>query len=225
MKFIISALLAFVSADRANMDRQFEALANATGDKDRVFSGAIANSISNLNEVGCWCYFDEDIGRGKGKPFDDLDGLCQALGKGYDCAMRDAEEVGDTCVPYEVDYNPGTATGGNTLFESCQELNGGDNCASRACAVEGAFVENLLAYLLGGGSIPDSSKHANGFDVVANCPTNPGPPGEKACCGIYPDRKAFKTLDGDRACCGTRTFNTLTSNCCNEATSLVKFNC
>merc|ERR1712018_839418 len=183
---IASALIGYVLANSANMDAQFEKLANSTGN-ERVFSGAIANSISTMNEVGYWCYFDEDIGRGKGKPFDDLDALCQALGKGYDCVMRDAEEAGDTCVPYEVDYNPGTATGGNTLFESCQALNGGDNCASRACAVEGAFVENLFAFLIGGGSIPDSSRHSNGFDVVANCPTNPGPAGEKSCCGIYPD--------------------------------------
>merc|ERR1711920_482581 len=124
------------------MQEQLNTLVNNTG--HRVFSGAIANSIATMNEMGCWCYFDEDVGRGKGQPFDDLDGMCKTLANGYECAMRDAEDEGNTCTPWEVAYSPGTASGTTTLWASCQALNGGDNCASRACAVEGVFVENFL---------------------------------------------------------------------------------
>merc|ERR1712079_465815 len=73
-------------------------------DAERAFGGQIGNTINGMNEYGCWCYFYDDHGRGKGTPVDAIDEMCKTLHEGYECAMRDAEDEGSTCVPWEVDY-------------------------------------------------------------------------------------------------------------------------
>merc|ERR1712203_311703 len=70
----------------------------------RAFTGSIGKTIRSINEYGCWCYFGNDHGRGKGQPQDAIDEMCKVLADGYDCAMRDAEDEGTTCVPWEVEY-------------------------------------------------------------------------------------------------------------------------
>merc|ERR1711937_520262 len=155
----------------------------------RAFTGSIGKTIRSMNEYGCWCYFDDEHGRGKGQPQDAIDEMCKVLADGYECAMRDAEDEGTTCVPWEVEYV--SAIGGS------------------------------------GNGIDNSMKHSNGFDQPTICATkkNGGGPTNKACCGSYPDRFPFKTIGGDRKCCGNRTFNSLTLKCCDADSSTVKFNC
>ena len=59
---------------------------------DRLFSGKLEVTLATINRYGCWCYLDLDFGRGKGKPVNDLDKICQTLAHGYKCAMMDVEE-------------------------------------------------------------------------------------------------------------------------------------
>merc|ERR1719454_772115 len=101
------------------------------------------------------------------------------------------------------------------------------NCAARACTNEGVFIANLLDAFVSGNGIDNAQKHSNGFDQPTICATkkNGGGPTNKACCGSYPDRFPFKTIGGDRKCCGNRTFNSLTLKCCDADSSTVKFNC
>lgn len=230
MKFasaLISAVgfgTAYASLEQIIATAEALAANMTTGAGDRVFSGGLATTIQTLNEYGCWCYFDDDHGRGKAQAADGIDGVCKVLHDGYDCAILDAENAGSSCTPWEVAYN--AAVGGTTLTiaEEC-ELNNSLDCAKHACIVEGTFVANLLATLLTpGGSVNDAIKQSNGFDTTLNCITKTGGAGgEKQCCGNYPNRFPFKTLGGDRACCVDRTFNTNTLNCCTDNT--VKFNC
>merc|ERR1712000_497076 len=124
----------------------------------------MGTTISNISEMGCWCYFNDDHGRGKGQPISSLDEICKILHDGYECAMRDAEFEGTTCVPWEVAYN--SAVGGNVLSleESCTNENPGNNCAKRACCIEGNFVTSLLELLVSDpAAINQSHKHSNGF--------------------------------------------------------------
>jgi len=218
-------LFTTINADTANMDSQLALLVqNSTL---RAFSGQIAKAIPRLDEYGCWCYFYENVGRGKGQPVDEIDAFCKTLAEGYECAIRDSEDEGIECTPWEVSYNP--ANTALKMYESCQENNPGDVCAARACAVEGDFVESMFAFLLGGSQIDyDSFSHASGFDSAtdAGCPVKKGTPGAssaKACCGQYPNRFPFKTLDGERGCCGSRTYQTSILNCCSN--NKVKANC
>ena len=100
---------------------------------NRIFTGNIANAVNNLNGYGCWCYFYDDFVRGSGSPVDFVDELCKTLHDGYHCAIVDAEINGESCVPWEVDFEPGSATGPNrhtSLYQSCAEKNSeASNCA------------------------------------------------------------------------------------------------
>merc|ERR1712054_510195 len=192
-KFAVSSLVALIAADKDSIDRQVLALVRNSS--LRAFTGNIANAVNTLDEYGCWCYFYDNVGRGKGTPVDEIDGFCKTLGDGYQCAMIDSEAAGESCVPWEVAYQPGTGAGVN-LRESCNTLNT-ESCAQMACAVEGQFVDSLFAFLLSGSQINyNDFGHNNGFDPSHNegCPVKP--------------------LDGDRACCGARTYNTQLLNCC-----------
>merc|ERR1712156_1371731 len=227
MKFIAASFLGLVAADKAAIDKQL--LASVANSSLRAFSGSIAVAVNKLDEYGCWCYFYDNVGRGKGTPVDEIDGFCKTLADGYQCAIIDGEAEGQSCVPWEVAYSPGAGQGPDR-FASCQANNPGDSCAARACSVEGIFVDNLFAFLISGTPIAyDTYGHNDSdFDPAtdAGCPVKAGikgVSGEKSCCGGYPNRFPFKTLDGDRACCGSRTYNTQLLNCC--ANGQVKANC
>ena len=61
------------------------------------YVSSIHTSIQQISNYGCWCYFQENHGQGKGTPVDDVDQYCQYLHHGYECAMIDAELEGETC--------------------------------------------------------------------------------------------------------------------------------
>jgi len=218
MKFLIPVTIGYVSATTPQMQADLSGL--ISNSSMRQFTGATAQAIEQLDEYGCWCYFYDNVGRGKGQPVDEVDGMCKTLNEGYECAIRDTEEEGNSCTPWEVSYISGTGSGAD-LFESCVSLNA-DSCAARACAVEGNFVEQLFALFISGNAIDyDQFGHSKGFDAGtdAGCPVKKGTPGTsgaKGCCGAYPGRFPFKTLDGERDCCGTRTFNTNILSCCSN---------
>ena len=206
------------------------------GRQKRAFTGQIANAIAALDEFGCWCYFYDNSFRGRGEPVDEVDALCKTLQQGYECAIWDAENEGTTCIPWEQSYESGTGTG-DSLVSSCTSMNSGNNCAIRACAVEGTFVAGLFAYLVSGQEINyvDFS-HEQGFDPVAGCATGNarnvldqeyfGPDTQySACCGYYPERFPYNTKAGEKACCGTRTYSTAFQNCCSTDPVKVKGTC
>jgi len=232
MKFLgYSSLVASAFATYRSMDQVLDSfgekddiLADAI---DKAFTGSIGKTIRSMNEYGCWCYFGDDHGRGKGQPIDAIDEMCKVLADGYECAMRDAENEGTTCVPWEVEYASAVGGIGQSLAEECADINPGSNCAARACTIEGAFVANLLDAFVSGNGLSPLNYHANGFDQPTTCATkkNGGGPTNKECCGSYPDRFPFKTIGGDRKCCGNRTYNSLTLKCCDAESSTVKFNC
>merc|ERR1739848_714324 len=100
-----------------------------------------ADNLERINEYGCWCYFQDDHGRGHGRPVNQMDRFCKDLHDGYECAILDTitETGNDTCVPYDVTYVTGTGGGEANLVLNCETFNA-DLCASRACQVEGLFV-------------------------------------------------------------------------------------
>lgn len=105
---IIIALIAkMASADVSNMMNQVDRILNNSS-TPRAFTGAVANALNDLvnnhGGYGCWCYFYDDVGRGKGTPVDEIDSFCKVLNDGYECAIRDSEDEGISCVPWEVFY-------------------------------------------------------------------------------------------------------------------------
>ena len=60
--------------------------------------------MSNVWEYGCWCYFQEDHGRGRGQPQNEMDSICQVLHHGYTCIIMDAIAEGIDCDPFTHGY-------------------------------------------------------------------------------------------------------------------------
>lgn len=183
-----------------------------------------------LNDYGCWCYFEDTHGSGKGKPTDPLDMLCKRLHDGYECIIQDMETAGTPCIPWQIPYSSafgGGLPGGLTesaLIATCDLNNGGaTSCESMACKVEGIFVQDYFLQSLAGVTIDQSKRHANGFNPSTECPTSQGVKSEKECCGAYPNRWPFKSYGGQRACCISSTYNADMYSCCNDGS--IKVSC
>merc|ERR1712110_1289011 len=98
-----------------------------------------SSTMSTINRYGCWCYFEDDHGKGKSQPVNEVDAFCKTLHQGYDCAMIDAEEAGSSCTPWEVNYLAANQGEVEVLVNLCNAQNAGDDCAINACIVEGKF--------------------------------------------------------------------------------------
>lgn len=108
----------------------------------RMFASAIANTISDLDGYGCWCYLFSH-GKGKSQPVDEIDSHCKTLQQAYQCIMMEVEEESngdDSCIPWEEQYVSGVSNltdFGVDIVQHCEDVNdGASNCAKRVCAVE-----------------------------------------------------------------------------------------
>jgi len=198
--------------------------------KNRSFGSDWAQEIiESINSYGCWCYFQDDHGKGKGTPANEVDNQCKILHDGYTCILMDAELEGEECTPWDVQYNSASGLGllanddaNNATLEDalrfkCKKVNKRSNCAARACMVENYFVVRMVRLFLHSVQFDPSLKHDLGhFDPKVDCPTKEGVKSEKECCGEYPLRFPYKHLNGDRACCVDRTYNTNVLMCCDD---------
>lgn len=234
-KIITSSLLAATTqAGWSTMKSDFQQLTNRyvrgliqSGQPiDRAISDVLTgDNFDRVNEYGCWCYFEDDHGRGHGKPINGIDHICKKLADGYDCCMLDFEEAtgNDSCVPWEIQYLPGSGTGEVNIAFNCDGFNqvnpitNAGFCANCACKVEGLFVTRAFNLFIAGGEIDEQYSQANGFDEKVHCPLQDGiKDSERACCGEHPHRFPYKPLSGERGCCGQQTFDTTLQECCDD---------
>jgi len=218
--FPTSLLLSAAQATYTSMEDQLQALfadVNTTVPGERALGELLGPTLQSINEYGCWCYFEDDHGKGKSQALNEIDGFCKLLHEGYDCAMIDADENNEPeCIPWEVEYITRNTADVDALVDACTDLNPTDNCARSACIVEGVFVSNIFQSFFGGMQLEPQYKHEDpAFDLGAMCPTKNGPSSSaKSCCGHYPFRHPFKTYEGNRACCGHKTYDTNILTCC-----------
>jgi hypothetical protein len=218
MKFasVITILPAAVFAGKADIAMQVEALAANVSVSERNLIPILGPQLSHIDGYGCWCYFDGQYTKGRGQPASLVDAACQQLQHGYKCAILDGEEESDECTPWEVSYLSASQYGESLLVSKCDELNPGNNCASRACKIEGYFVIAMFQAFFD----PESNHspallHENGFDPKVECPTKTGVKSEYKCCGYYPYTiRPYKTYDGKRACCNGKTYDAEIYECC-----------
>lgn len=198
---------------------------------------AIGGLYPQLNEYGCWCYFNEMSGRGTAQgPFDEL---CKNLQRGYRCAIMD----GNCEEPFKIKYKG--LFGGYLQMDipgDCAKRNGGpDTCATRACTIETQFQKDVLMTWLEGQDWRIDLMHKNGFDAALQCggekPGNGGGGGndgnrssqesapqgvpEKECCGDYPTRFPYIHVGGSRECCNGITYNAALLQCCADGSTSV----
>lgn len=180
------------------------------------------SDMALINEYGCWCYFQNDHSRAKGQPVDGIDVLCKRLHDGYTCAIMDSADLGESCTPWEIQYNSAVGSGLaigmdlHTLRTECDTQNPQVGCANWACKIEGYFVQQLLLYFVSGGLINFDHRHAQGFEPSNSCPTVMGVESERQCCDEQPLRFPFKTYGGARDCCVSHTFDANMYVCCDD---------
>lgn len=187
----------------------------ANGPQARLLS---QQDVGVLNNYGCWCYFQENVGKGRGIPQDNPDSYCRTLHQGYECIMIDHDLANDTCIPWEVEYGSSSGIAGVTpfindlvnLIHECDQNNPVDSCARKACKVEGYFLVSWLRWCFSGGIngmvVDFDLRHDFGFTPDQfNCPGIPPegslPYAEERCCGEYPFRQPYKHSQGYRECC------------------------
>lgn len=186
-----------------------------SGSNSRSITTILGQASHLINDYGCWCYFNENHGKGKGRPVNSVDEICYQLAHGYNCAMMD--EPG--CVPWEVPYISGISGGLPGLVGMCDTVNDPttEYCANAACKVEGHFVLTIFGeYLLTGDPIDQQFKHDNGFEPEVECPTREGNGGaDYNCCGEHPNRFQFRSLAAaPRECCVDKVYATSMYECC-----------
>merc|ERR1712048_348037 len=199
---------------------------------DRGFSTFILGFLEDIQFYGCWCYLDDTWDQAKGPVQDGLAQECKNLVMNYRCMVMDALERGETCDPHNQDYTEYNLFGGSQdVIGECEEENKNDEnpeCRIALCKADGTFTLNLFALMVQGGGIAASQPpydpamtHANNaaggrFNPSDECKYDYKGAGrsDKECCGSYPSRFPFKTFEGEKACCGDRTYSTLALQCC-----------
>jgi len=203
--------------------------ANAMKTLQKILTQGVAELAYNpLQDYGCWCYFAEKTGQGKGPAIDEYDAACKKMARGYECAMLDEP----ACVPWEATYAPdwlnqpfavyGAASNPATIPQTCESQNT-DFCQKTACIIEGTFIASVYNLDIDPNvQVNLAYKQANGFDKddQANCPLNTNNRGNAvdACCGEYPDRRPFRFKLNERECCAKANkytiYNSGLFDCC-----------
>jgi len=214
----ISVILpAMAYAGKSDMALQFEAITNSSV-SERNLVPILGPQLAQIDEYGCWCYFDNAYNKGRGQPASLVDATCQQLHNGYKCAILDGETEGEECVPWEASYLSASQYGEALIEAKCDELNPNDNCAQRACKVEGYFVISMFqAFFDPDNNHSSALLHSNGFDTQTSCPTKQGERSEYSCCGSYPKNiRPYKTYGGKRNCCAGKTYDAEIYECCDD---------
>lgn len=204
---------------------------------DRGFSPFILGFLQDIQYYGCWCFLDDTWDQAKGPVQDGLDQECKNLVMNYRCLVMDALDRGETCDPHSQDYTSYNLFGGSEqLVSECNDENKDDEnaqCRIDLCISDGMFTLNLFSLMFQQGGIAASQPP---YDPTMTHPNNNNAPGnfnpadeckydykgagrsDKECCGSYPSRFPFKTFEGEKACCGDRTYSTLALQCCDNNT-------
>jgi len=207
---------------------------------DRGFSSFMLDNMEAIRFYGCWCYLEGNTWeQGRGPVQDGLDQECKNLVLNYRCMVMDALDRGETCDPDQQDYTPYNLFGGSgDVINECEtngnQLNENPLCRIALCKAEGTFSLNMFALMFTLGGIENNEPpydptmaHDNNVLLPGGAPPTAFKPADeckydyrgagrsdKECCGAHPNRFPFKTFNGDKACCGDRTFNTLSLQCC-----------
>jgi len=237
MKFSTAAILS-ISAVSANLDslssllnEQVNHLKNLTSGGPLRSSGStrgVSLTMDALQEYGCWCFFDDLHGMGKGEPQDGYDTACMHYHHGVECAKMEFlnEAANGECDPatvygYVVKSMPDVVNPKNMIYDC--ETHNTDSCLKATCYLETYFVKLLLAEDLVEEKSPRYYDYKLNFDSDTCLNSKGAREHEKFCCGAYSAnsrRPVNRYLDdGDKECCnasdGTfKTYDASMKQCC-----------
>lgn len=172
----------------------------------------MSNSIHDAEsflEYGCWCASNPssngyDLTKGKSAPVDNIDGLCRSTAQCHMCLeLDDFEEECDFYQSYNYTFLNNSMT--------CEDEEG--SCAWASCQCDAEFI-NGIAVL----EAEWNPKHhiRGGFDFDRRCLTPRGltQPYDQCCGTEYPNRFPYKSNNGQKACCGTKIYDSTFLQCC-----------
>ena len=146
------------------------------------------------NGYGCWCYFGDSHGQGKGIPKDTIDENCKVLHDGYECILLDTV---NTCVPWEQTYISLSTielftlalqdTSVEAVMNDCEVTNAADECAIASCKVEQYFAYDYVKLTLTNAATIEPSFEHTTFNAAQECAVVMPTPStfDKQCCGSY----------------------------------------
>ncbi|CAG5109948.1 Oidioi.mRNA.OKI2018_I69.chr2.g4415.t1.cds [Oikopleura dioica] len=196
------------------------------GGRRKMINGMATKNFWEFEQYGCWCLEN----KGRGQPQDELDFACFAHSKCWGCARA---ENGKECDGLQTSYNWRFIKDGSTgvnIEIACLDQ---DPCKRAICECDRKLALNLRDFeyvynsqLRDQSLKADQCKTANKGPVLAGRSLALGEKEKKAeldsCCGDEIFRYPFATNGGLRACCGTRTYNTETLECCSQEDSDIR---
>lgn len=172
---------------------------------------------------GCWCLPDEDHAEyvpRYGKPVDEVDQSCKKQSQCYECAkMNYGEdcESSDIGYKYELHNDPTDPTNHwkNTIV--CKDNPNKKGCKRSLCECDKKLAEDLRTNF--GFWKEGHHQRQGGFDT-SMCEADHngnGGRGPLACCGKDDGPKyPFRTMNGARKCCGSKTYDSTIQECCSD---------
>lgn len=142
----------------------------ATDSQKNEVSSVLNSNLDQLDNYGCWCYFDEDISLGRGKSVDHSDTACKKMANRMKCVMKVHTECSGERLPWAIDYRMKTEKGPRKMINTCEKLNRNDLCATYACLIEAQFLEEVFDLAVAVNFTDSRFLHGNGdFDPVGSC--------------------------------------------------------
>lgn len=208
-------------------------LLNKDEQKPRSFIPGVSYMLNNLQEYGCWCFFDEKHGRGRGSPVDAFDTHCMKYHHAVSCAKREIA----SCDPYDTTYSvTAKQDGGGNIIYDCET--GNTDCQEATCYAQTHFISLLLNEQLENLKVPSypqfsAWKNGGSFDNESCKLTHGIKPRDEMCCGTWKHNTKRLLRYGkhlSRACCERNdgTFKTYDSNlatCCDDGSVRVHGTC
>ena len=123
----ITSILADIRSFQEIYSTYSEYVRNATGNKSPADFRAVTLQMQELQEYGCWCYFAELHGQGRGAPVDGYDKACMHYHHGVQCAAEDYTGCDPSSVSgYLVSSKPDPLSSHSLIYDC--ESNNSDGC-------------------------------------------------------------------------------------------------
>jgi len=168
------------------------------------FMPGVGFMLNGLQEYGCWCFFDEKHGQGRGSPVDSFDSHCMKYHHAVACAKREIA----SCDPYDTTYSvTAKQNGGGDIIYDCET--GNTACQEATCYAQQHFISLLLNEQLENLKVPNypqfsAWKNGGTFDNESCKLTHGIKPREEMCCGTWKHNTKRLLRYGkhlSRACC------------------------
>lgn len=175
---------------------------------------------------GCWCLPDADHADFTprfGKPVDEIDSACKRMAQCYDCAKSDHGESCDSSsvgYKYELHNDPNDPNNHWKNSIVCTDDPVKKGCKRSICECDKKLSEDLRENF--GFWVQGHHQTQGDFDTsmcqVEHCTSgNCQARGPVECCGDNTGpRFPYRSNNGQRKCCGNKTYDSTVQECCSD---------